>query len=181
MTEPKYSVVIPVYKSAAIVSQTIDRTVTFFEQQRLAYELILVNDASPDSSWEILQDKALANPYIVAINLLKNYGQHTSLFCGLQKSTGDFVITMDDDLQNPPEEIMHLIEKINEGYDVVFGQFRVKQHAHHRRLGSRLVGWLNTYIFNKPAGLVLSNFRIIRRDVVDRVCQYQTSYPYIPA
>jgi glycosyltransferase involved in cell wall biosynthesis len=176
----QYTVVIPVYNSANIVGQTIDRTAAFFEKHNLAYELILVNDASPDQSWEVLREKALTNPHLVAINFLKNYGQHTAVFCGLQKSTGDYVITMDDDLQNPPEEIIHLIDKAGQGHDLVFGRFRVKQHAGYRRMGSLLIGAINQRLFHKPDDLVLTNFRMIRRDVVDRICAYQTSYPYIP-
>ena len=176
----KYTVVIPVYKSANIVGDTIEQTVAFFENHSLDYELILVNDGSPDDSWQILRQKAQSNPHIIAINFLRNYGQHTAIFCGLQQSTGDYVITMDDDLQNPPEEIIHLIEKSKEGYDLIFGQFRVKHHAGYRRLGTLVVGAVNERIFQKPEDLVLSNFRMIRRDVVDRMCNYQTGYPYIP-
>lgn len=176
----KYSVVIPVYNSAEIVGETVDRTVRFFEEQGLAYELILVNDGSRDESWQVLREKARAHPHVTAVNLLKNYGQHTAVLCGFQKSTGDYVITMDDDLQNPPEEIVHLIEKSGEDYDLVCGRFRQKQHALYRRLGSRLVAAVNARIFHKPKDLVLTNFRIIRRDVVDRICAYRTSYPYIP-
>jgi glycosyltransferase involved in cell wall biosynthesis len=177
---PRYSVIIPVYKSADIVGDTIDQTVAFFEKHNLNYELILVNDGSPDQSWAVLRDKAAANPHVVAINFLRNYGQHTAIFCGLQHSTGDYAITMDDDLQNPPEEIIHLIHKGGEGYDLVFGQFRSKQHASYRRVGTRIIGAINIRVFHKPDDLVLSNFRLIRRDVVDRICNYQTGYPYIP-
>ncbi len=176
----KYSIVVPVYNSANIVGEMIDRTVTFFEQHGLDYELILINDGSQDQSWERIQKKAVDNDHLIAINLLKNYGQHTAVYCGFQKSSGDYIITLDDDLQNPPEECIHLINKIQEGHDLVFGRFRQKQHASYRRLGSRLIGWMNSKIFNKPDGLILTNFRIIRRDVVERVSAYQTNYPYIP-
>lgn len=175
----KYSVVVPVYNSANIVGKTIDRIVAFLENHALDYELILVNDHSSDESWMVVQEKALKNRQIIAINLLNNYGQHTALLCGFQKSTGDFVITLDDDLQNPPEEIIHLISKINEGYDLVFGRFRQKQHVFYRRLGSILINLVNERIFHKPQDLVCTNFRIIRRDVVDRICSYRTTYPYI--
>ncbi|MFB0536471.1 MAG: glycosyltransferase family 2 protein [Anaerolineae bacterium] len=175
----KYSVVIPVYNSASTVGETIDRTVAFFEGHSWNHELILVNDGSRDQSWDVLREKALANPHIVAINLLRNYGQHTALLCGFQESTGDYVITMDDDLQNPPEEIVHLINKAGEGHDVVFGRFRKKKHPWYRRLGSLLIRATNRQIFHQPKGLVLTNFRIIRRDVVDRMCSYRTHYPYI--
>jgi glycosyltransferase involved in cell wall biosynthesis len=178
----KYSVVIPVYNSEDIVGQTIDRTVAFFASRSLDYEVILVNDGSTDGSWEVLKEKALGNPRIRVFDLLKNYGQHTANFCGFQHATGDYLITIDDDLQNPPEEIDKLIGKIHDGhgYDVVFGQFRQKMHASHRKIGTKVIGYINRKIFAKPKDLVLSNFRIIHRDVVKRICSYQTGYPYIP-
>ena len=179
-TPKRYSAVIPVYNSQKIVGDTIDRTAAFFETHNLAYEIILVNDGSPDNSWQVIRDKAQAMPHVVAVNLLRNYGQHTALYCGFQQSTGDYVITLDDDLQNPPEEMLHLIEKAAEGHDLVFGRFRKKEHDSYRRAGSRLIGYMNEKIFDKPDDLVLTNFRIIRRDVVDRICGYQTNYPYIP-
>jgi glycosyltransferase involved in cell wall biosynthesis len=175
----KYSVVIPVFNSADIVGTTINRIVALFEKNNWDYELILVNDKSRDSSWEVVSQKALDNPNIVAIDLLRNYGQHTANFCGFQHATGDYVITLDDDLQNPPEEIVHLINKAKQGYDVVLGQFRQRKHATYRRWGSRLISFVNRRMFLRHEGLVLSNFRIIRRDVVDRICAYKTTYPYI--
>jgi len=175
----KYSVVIPVYNSGAIVGETIDRTVAFFEGRGWDYEIIAVNDGSRDGSWEVLREKAGRNRRIMAVNLLRNYGQHTAVFCGLQKSTGDYVITLDDDLQNPPEEIAHLVEKVKDGHDVVFGRFREKKHLGYRRAGSRMIGLINRRIFHQPRDLVVSNFRIIRRDVVDRIRAYRSRYPYI--
>ena len=175
---PKYSAVIPVFNSASVVGETIDRTVAFFEGHDLDYKLVLVDDGSTDTSWEILQEKANNNPRILAIRLFRNYGQTNALHCGLRHSTGDFVITLDDDLQNPPEEIIYLIKKISEGYDVVFGSFAVKQHPFIRRLGSKIIGLINRRIFHKPKTLTVSNFRIMQRNVVNRMCRYRTSYPY---
>lgn len=175
----KYSVVIPVFNSAALVGETIDRVVAFFEGKAWDYELILVNDGSRDGSWDILREKALANPHIIAISLLRNYGQHSALLCGFHKSRGDYVITMDDDMQNPPEEITHLVQKASEGHDVVFARFRKKKHAWYRRWGSFWIRLVNRRIFHQPKGLVLSNFRIIERKVVDRICSYKTRCPYI--
>ncbi|MBZ0294114.1 MAG: glycosyltransferase family 2 protein [Anaerolineae bacterium] len=175
----KYSVVIPVYNSQGIVGETIDRTVAFFENQQWDYELILVNDNSPDNSWTVVAEKARHNPQIKAINLLKNYGQHTAMYCGLRYMTGDYAITIDDDLQNPPEEIVHMVDKVLEGYDIVYGQFRRKEHAGYRRAGSRAVALINRRVFRQPKDLIVSNFRIIRRDVVERMVNYRTNYPYI--
>ena len=175
----KYSVVIPVYNSGNIVGETIDRTVACLQQHGLDYELILVNDGSKDCSWDVVREKAQGNPHIIGINLIRNYGQHTALLCGLHQTTGDFVITLDDDLQNPPEEIIPLINKAHEGYDLVLGRFHQKKHPLLRRAGSALIGALNNHLFHKPKELVTSTFRILRRDLVNRICSYQTPYPYI--
>lgn len=176
----KYSVVIPVYNSANIIGNTVERVRGFFAQNSLPYEIILVNDGSKDASWSAIAELAKAFPEVMAINLLKNYGQHNANLCGFRASSGDYVITMDDDLQNPPEEISKLITKISEGYDLVMGKFEIKQHSLIRRWGSRFVGQINRKVFDVQDGLVLSNFRIIRRDVIDRVCQDNSYSPYIP-
>jgi glycosyltransferase involved in cell wall biosynthesis len=176
----KYSVVIPVFNSAGILETVVAKTVEFFESKNLAYEIILVNDGSEDASWQIIENLSASNTRVVGINFLKNYGQHNAIFCGFHYITGDFVITMDDDMQNPPKEIAHLIDKANQGYDVVFGRFKAKKHSLARQLGSRIVGYLNTKIFQKPRDVQLSNFRIIRSDVIQRILKYQTSFPYVP-
>lgn len=174
-----YSVVIPVFNSGEIVGITVDRTVSFFESRGLRFELVLVNDGSTDDSWEVIRSRALAHDHVRAVNLLRNYGQHNANLCGLRLARGDYVITMDDDLQNPPEEIAHLIDGAMTGADVVFGRFRSKEAAAHRQLGSKAIGMINRRIFGQPAGLTVSNFRILRRDVVDRICASQSAYPYI--
>jgi len=177
---PRYSVVIPVYNSEGIVGDTLDRTACFFEERGLSYEVIAVNDGSRDGSWDVLKARAAKNPRVLALNLLRNYGQHHANMCGFMHSRGEWVVTLDDDGQNPPEEIARLIEKAAEGHDLVIGRFREKRHPLYRRLGTRLVGVINRRIFHDQKGLVLTNFRLVRRDVVDRVCAYRTSYPYIP-
>ena len=176
----KYSVVIPVFNSEKIVGETIDRTVAFFRREGLEFELIMVNDGSFDGSWGVIQKKAHEYREVTAVNLLRNYGQHAANLCGFRQSQGDYVITMDDDLQNPPEEIKKLIEKAAEGHDLVIGRFREKKHPFVRRIGSRVVGLINRKIFHGQKDLVLTNFRIIHRDVIERACQYKTSYPYVP-
>jgi glycosyltransferase involved in cell wall biosynthesis len=174
-----YSVVIPVFNSEPIVGTTIERTVAFFESVGLSYEILLVNDASTDGSWEVLREAAGQYEHVRVINLLRNYGQHNANLCGMRRAKGDYVVTMDDDLQNPPEEIIHLIEEAMNGADVVFGKFRHKQAAAHRNLGSKAIGLLNRRVFGQPPDLTVSNFRILRRDVVDRICKSRSAYPYI--
>jgi hypothetical protein len=176
---PRYSVVIPVYNSASIVGETIERTRAVFSDRGWSCELIVVNDGSTDGSWDVLQQQAAAHHDVVAVDLLRNYGQHAAILCGFQHSRGEWVLTLDDDLQNPPQEVVHLIEAADRGHDVVCGRFRQKQHSGIRRLGSKIVGAIDRYVFHKPRGLALTNFRILRRDVVDRILAYPTSYPYI--
>ncbi len=179
MSRTKYSVVIPVYNSAKIVGRVIERTKIFFESNNWPYEIILVNDGSPDNSWEVISQYASVCPNITAINLMRNYGQHTALYCGFRHAGGDYIITIDDDLQNPPEEIANLINALGNGHDVVFGLFREKQHNRVRNAGSFIVRMINNRIFKCPPHIVPTNFRLIRRDVVTRILEYRTSYPYI--
>lgn len=174
-----YDVVIPVFNSEQIVGETIAETARFFENRNWRYKLILVNDGSSDRSWEVLERAAAENPNVVAIDLLKNYGQHTAVYVGFHHSTADFVITMDDDLQNPPSEIEHLVNKILEGYDVVFGKFRSKQHETYRVAGSRIVQFINRRVFEYDKDLTVTNFRILKREVVKAICDYRTVFPYI--
>ena len=177
---PRLSIVIPVYNSEDLVAATVDRTVSYLAAEGFPFEIILVNDGSTDGSWKVIADKAGRDDRLVAIDLLQNYGQHTAVFAGLRESDGDYAITMDDDQQNPPEEIGKLVAKAEEGFDLVIGRFRQKAHRLYRRLGTRLVGWMNKRIFGKPDDFVLTNFRCIRRDVVERMVSYRTAYPYIP-
>ncbi len=175
-----YSVVIPVYNSAHIVATTVSQVREFFLSRSLRFEIVLVNDGSGDGSWEVTVGLAGQYPEVTAINLLKNCGQHHANLCGFREAKGDYVITMDDDLQNPPEEIAKLIDTVQEGYDLVIGRFESKQHSFVRRAGSLFVGWLNRKVFEVKDHLILTNFRIIRRDVVDRICRDRSFSTYIP-
>jgi polyisoprenyl-phosphate glycosyltransferase len=175
-----YSIVIPVYRSEKIVEETVDRILNVLHANDLRAEIVLVNDGSPDQSWEVISGLASKHSEVVAINFLKNYGQHTAVYCGIAESKGDFIITMDDDLQNPPEEILKLISKINEGYDLVFAEFKQKMHGGMRKIGTKVIAYLNAEIFSKPKDLKLTNFRIFTRATAERMLQYRTNYPYIP-
>ena len=175
----KYSVIIPVYNSESLIVNTSEDVINFFESKGLDFELILVNDGSTDNSWGVISGLAVY-PSVISVDLLKNYGEHTAIYCGIRVSEGDFVITMDDDGQNPAEEIIHLINKIGDGYDLVFADYESKKHATYRRLGTKLVDYFNRKIFDKPADLKLTNFRIFTREVGNRVGAHNTAYPYIP-
>jgi len=175
----RYSVVIPVFDAETTIAEVIRRTSAVFESRQCSYEIVCVNDGSSDDSWSVLREQARNNRNVVAIDLIKNYGQHPAMFCGLKHSTGDFVVTIDGDLQNPPEEIFKLVDKALEGYDLVFGQFKQKKHSFVRRLGSRVIGLLNEKIFGKPKDLKVTNYRLMSRSLVNRMCRYRTAFPYL--
>jgi glycosyltransferase involved in cell wall biosynthesis len=174
-----YSVVIPVYNSEGVVADTVLRVVDVLQSAGLSYEVILVNDGSSDRSWDVISNLARRNPCIVAVNLLHNYGQHNANLAGLREATGDYVVTMDDDGQNPPDQLPILIDEAMTGRDLVFGAFASKQASGFRRLGSKLVSTVNHRVFGQPRDLRVSNFRLLRRDVVDRICASRTAHPYI--
>ncbi len=175
-----YSAIIPVYNSEKIVAETVRQTLKAFEQFDKKCEIVLINDGSKDKSWAAIKALAQKHPEVVAINLLKNYGQHTAVLCGCKYAKGDYLITLDDDLQNPPSEIIHLINKIHEGYDLVFAKFRTKKHKSYRKLGTKVINYLNEKVFNKPEDITLTNFRIFTRDVAQRIISHRTYHPYIP-
>lgn len=179
-TAPRFSIIIPVFNSEAVVAQTVQRTCAEMDRWGQSFEIILVNDGSRDDSWRVIAGLARGDDRITSIDLLHNSGQHAANLCGFRASRGAWVVTMDDDLQNPPEEIRKLAAKAEEGYDLVLGKFEQKQHASYRRLGSHVIRSINRHIFGQEKGLALSNYRLIRRDVVDRICAYRGPYPYVP-
>ena len=176
----KYSVVIPVFNSHNTIKEVIGRTSGFFEKEKMDYEIIAVNDGSKDNSWAIISELCSKNPNLIGINFVRNYGQHNANLCGFKRATGDYIITLDDDLQNPPEEIIKLISKSKENHDLVIGRFKEKKHSLTRRVGSRIVAKMNSVVFSKPKELIMTNFRLIHKDVVKRICAYKGADPYIP-
>lgn len=175
------SILIPVYNSEGVVNNTVTTILDVVEKHNYNTQLILVNDGSSDNSWEVIKALAKSNKNIVSINLLKNYGQHTAQFCGLSHVEGDYIITMDDDLQNPPDQIPVLVNKIKDGkHDLVVAKFITKKHAWYRRIGTTLVNHFIYRIFDKPKDLQMTNFRIFSKIVAKRILNYNTNHPYIP-
>lgn len=177
---PTYSVVIPVFNSRDIVASTVHDVVAFFERRDEPFEIVLVNDGARDGSWEVIAGLAAADPRIVAVRLLRNYGQHSANLAGFEEARGTWVVTMDDDGQNPPDDIANLIAAAEAGgHDVVFGRFDQKKSSLGRAIGTRLVGAMNRHIFGKPKDLAVTNFRLLHHDVVQRIVDSGNTYPYI--
>lgn len=172
MNKTKISVVIPVFNSSEIISELVDRLMLNFSKlSNYQFELIMVNDGSEDKSWEVLKVQKNKFPEILKIiNFTKNYGQHNAILCGFSFCSGDFVITMDDDLQHPPEEISKLIEaqKIKD-VDIVYGMYKVKHHSFIRNLGSLFIRKTSEYKKQNEEGG--SSFRLIRKNLVDILVQ----------
>jgi len=140
-----------------------------------------VNDGSPDNSEAVC--RALTRRSDVAVSLLnlaRNYGEHNAVMCGLRHARGCHVITMDDDLQNPPGEVLRLLRHAREGnYDVVYTYYAETRQSWTRQLGSRLTNRMADFLLDKPKGLYLSSFRCLSRFVADRVTAYAGPYPYV--
>lgn len=176
----KYSVVIPCYKSAPTIGKVVSLTAE--ELRRLDiqdFEFILVNDCSPDGGETIrtLQGLAEEFPFVKVVDLGKNAGQHNATMAGLQYAAGDYIISMDDDMQTHPSQLGKLKEKLEEGYDIVYGYYTQKKESLFRRLGSALNYWTVRLLIQKPRWLRTSSFWMIRRYVRDYVIQYR--HPHV--
>ncbi len=185
MTSPsrsKISVVIPVYRSAESLEILINRLHQVLPEMGRDFEIICVDDRSPDDTWTVLTHLKHTRPNTLKIaRLLVNTGQHTAILCGFSFATGDIVVTMDDDLQNPPEEIPKLVCAIDQGYDLAIGAYESKKHPRLRNLSGAMIDLLLRHIFGLPSGFQLTSFRAAKRIVVDSVCQMSGVFPYITA
>src|SRR5262249_52905893 len=137
------------------------------------YEVILVNDASRDKSWDVIRELAQQYSWIHGINFMRNYGQHNALLCGIRKARYEFVITMDDDLQHPPEEIHKLVERIEEGYDVVYGTPQNEKHGFLRDLASRVTKMALQSAMGAETARSVSAFRIFRTQIREAFKTFQ--------
>lgn len=176
---PGLSIVIPVYNSANTIGALLDALVNLRPEGGL--EIVLVNDGSPDNSAEICAAFAQEAPIpVVCIEHMRNYGEHNAVLTGLRHANGRYIITMDDDLQNPPEEVVRLYDYARASdWDVVYTRYAVKAHAPWRNLGSRFANWVADRLLDKPRGLYLSSFRCMSHAVAKAVADYRGPYPYI--
>ncbi|MCW3476444.1 glycosyltransferase family 2 protein [Rhodovastum sp. RN2-1] len=173
------SIVVPVYRGAATVGLLVEALSRLSPEGGL--EVILVNDGSPDNSAEVCHAIVrTASIPVVYIEHARNYGEHNAVMTGLRHARGSYVITMDDDLQNPPEEVTRLYDHARlGGWDVVYTRYAEKKHAAWRNLGSRFANRVADWLLDKPRGLYLSSFRCMSALVVRSVTRYRGPYPYV--
>lgn len=176
---PEVSVVIPLYRSADSIARVVAEIETIGRD--LDLELVLVNDGSPDNTLEVCRGIASGcRVPLTLVNLSRNFGEHNAVMAGLRRATGQWVVTLDDDGQNPPAEIPRLIDAARRGnHEVVFGRYRGKKHSLWRNLGSWFANKVAEWTLDKPRGLYLSSFRCMSAFVVREVTLYDGPYPYI--
>lgn len=172
------SIIIPCYNSG----QTIERVVCDAEdciKGIYNYQFILVNDHSSDHVWDVIQNMCEKNPRVTGISLSRNFGQQAARMAALPYIEGEYVLFMDDDGQHPAEGISRMIQKAEEGYDIVFALFKQKKERAWKKLGS----WVNTkmtdYLMQKPKEIKQSSFFIVKRFVAEELKHYHSPFPYI--
>jgi undecaprenyl-phosphate 4-deoxy-4-formamido-L-arabinose transferase len=170
------SIVIPVYNSAAILPTLIERIAQARAQIADACEVILVNDGSRDASWQIICEQAQKYPWVRGLNLLRNFGQHNALLAGIRTARFEIIVTMDDDLQHPPEEIPKLIAKLNEGYDLVYGTPELARHDFWRVLASGLTRIVLRGVLPPQISDTGSSFRAFRAYLREVFAQYASPF-----
>jgi undecaprenyl-phosphate 4-deoxy-4-formamido-L-arabinose transferase len=156
------SVLIPVYNSAEILPELVSRLEPVLEQQASRFEAVLVDDDSRDGSWEAIERLASEKAWLRGVRLLRNFGQHNALLCALREATHEIVVTLDADLQHPPEEIPKLLAKLEEGYDVVYGTPEHEQHGLVRNLSSQITKLTLSGAMGAETARQVSAFRVFR-------------------
>lgn len=167
MTNPHISIVIPVYGCGASLKELHSRLVNSVGQITDDFEIIMVNDASPDNSWERIVSLSQEDNRVKGVNLSRNFGQHRAVTAGMDFVRGDWAVVMDCDLQDRPEEIIKLYTKAQEGYDVVFGKRTKRKDSYFKKLGSRLFFKVYDYFTNSQNNAGIANFGIYSKRVVD--------------
>lgn len=181
----RVSVVIPCYRSTAALTRLVTELFEILKEHD-SVEIVLVNDCPPDdgATWKIITELVKTHDgqpkkSVIGVDLAINSGEHNAVLAGLRHSTGEAVVVMDDDGQNPPAAVPLLLEHLTPNIDVVYSTFPVKQHNVFRNLGSKFTSWVAGILMDKPKGLYLSSFKVMHRRLVDRIAEYPGSFPYI--
>ena len=178
---PSVSILIPVYKNDGGLDELVRRISASMSNSRYAnrFELILIDDCSPDNSWKVIQRLAQTYPFIQGATLSRNFGQHNAIMAGLNLVSGQYVVLMDDDLQHPPEAIPSMLDELADGADVCYTNYANRQHATWKIAGSNFNDWVASWLLSKPKGLYLSSFKALKRGVVDQIRSHEGPFAYL--
>lgn len=172
------SFIIPCYCSSKTIKSVVGEIKSTIREGD-EYEIILVNDASPDDTFITVKKICEDNPNILGVNLAKNFGQHAALMAGFKYASGDIVICLDDDGQTPACEAYKLIDELNDETDVVYAKYSHKQHSGFRNLGSLINAKMTEWLLGKPKGLFISSYFAAKRYVIEEILQYNNPFPYV--
>lgn len=175
------SIVVPVYNGADSLEELYQGVKDLFELKNLEFELILVDDYSSDNSYAKILELHQRDSSIKGIKLARNFGQQNAIFCGFNYASGNYIITMDDDLQHQARDIIRLYQKIKEGYDAVYAIPRQRKYSFYRQLGSKLTDLLFKFITGKDDLIKVSSFRIINHQLKEKILNTNKSFIYISA
>lgn len=176
----KISYVIPCYRSEETIEKVVGDIRDLMEKlTAYDYEIVLINDCSPDKVWKKIDTLCEQNKFIKGINLAKNFGQHSALMAGYNICTGDYVVTLDDDGQTPVDQVGILFDKLQEGYDVVYARYAQRKDNSFRKLGTWMNNFMLTTMLGKPKNISLTSFFVCRRYVIKEICNYRNAFPYI--
>jgi undecaprenyl-phosphate 4-deoxy-4-formamido-L-arabinose transferase len=170
------SVVTPVYNGEASVGDLCRRLSEVLPRVATQHEIILVNDGSRDRSWEVISELSSHTPAVRGLNLMRNYGQHNALLCGIRAAKYEVIVTMDDDLQHPPEEIPRLLARLQEGFDVIYAAPKAEQHGFLRALASRITRLALSTAIGSDVAKNVSAFRVFRTQLREAFADYQSSF-----
>ena len=174
------SFVIPCYRSEKTVGGVVDEIrETMRALPAYDYEIVLVNDCSPDKTLAVIRALAETDSRITAVDLARNFGQHAALMCGMRHTRGEAVVCLDDDGQTPADEVGKLLEKLDAGYDVVYACYEDKQESGFRRFGSEVNRRMTEIMLSKPRELELTSYFAAKRFLVDEMLRYEHCYPYV--
>ncbi len=174
--KPSISAVIPVYNGASTLGELVKRLESVFKKVSRNFEIILINDGSVDDSWKIIEDLSTRYPHVHGINFLRNYGQHNAIFCGLMNSKFELIVTLDDDLQHPPEEISKMLDCLNQGFDVVYGTPKKETHGLFRDLASVMTKMILANMMGAKNARSVGPFRVFRSTIINAFSHYQGPY-----
>lgn len=176
MAEDSISIVIPVFNAEETLVPLVTRLLGCLQPRSAPVEVILVNDGSHDGSWAAIQELSAAHPEVRGIDLMRNYGQHNALLCGIRLARYNVVVTMDDDLQHPPEELPKLLSMLAQGYDVVYGTPDEERHGLWRDLASQLTKLVLRGAMGVETARKVSAFRVFRAQLRDAFAHYSSPY-----
>lgn len=175
------SFVIPCYRSEKTIEKVIDEIIaTVSQRQGYDYEVIAVNDCSPDGVYEVLKRIAASNKRVKVINFTKNMGKHAAVLAGYAVARGDYIVNLDDDYQCPVYELWSLLEPVErDECDYVSAKYEAKKESWLKRAGSKVNAWMSQVMIGKPRGMAIENFSILKRFVAKEIVNYKNPYPYL--